>query len=195
MFLKLNPKKTEIMIIRSKKSNISVLDSTVLLDSEIKTSDKLKILGVVFDCHLTMEAHVNNITANCYSELKRLWSIRKFCSIPLCKTLVQAMVTSRLDYCNSLLFNLPQNLAAKLDRVQTACIKFIYKVPRIFSNYVYMQELHWLPVEYRVKFKILTFIFRVSTDMAVLIYMKKMFRRPTQRRSSRNVTGNNFEAP
>ena len=75
MFLKLNTEKTEIMIIRSKKSNISVPDSTVLLDSEIKSSDKLKMPRVFFDCHLTMVLHVNNIIAICYSQFKRLWSI------------------------------------------------------------------------------------------------------------------------
>ena len=64
----------------------------------------MKNLGFTLDCHLTMNAHVSNIARSCYLELRRLASIRGFLTSAATVTLVSALVLSRIDYCNPLLF-------------------------------------------------------------------------------------------
>ena len=68
---------------------------------------KSKNLGVTLDCLLTMKTHVSNLVRTANFELCRISSIRHLLSTHATKTLVYAFVLSRLDYCNSLLFDCP----------------------------------------------------------------------------------------
>ena len=100
--LKLNDSKTELMLVTSKRSkHLHNLPTSI---TQIPFKQSVKNLGFTLDCHLTMNAHVSNIARTCYSELRRLASIRRFLTSTATATLVSAFVLSRIDYCNSLLF-------------------------------------------------------------------------------------------
>ena len=71
------------------------------------------------------------------------------------ETLVHAFVTSRVDWCNSLLFGLPDTTVSKIQTVHNACAKFLTGGKRFDSATEKCKELHWLPVKYRIKYKIL----------------------------------------
>ena len=70
------------------------------------------------------------------------------------KTLVHALVLSRLDYCNSVLANLPEVTLAPLIRVQHSAARLIQNLRRQDSVSLVMMELHWLPLHHRITFKL-----------------------------------------
>ena len=78
--------------------------------------------------------------------------IRKFLSFEAAKTLVQALVISRLDYCNSVLYGIPAIHTNKLQRVQNAATRLLTNKPRYSNITPVMVDLHWLPVRFRILF-------------------------------------------
>ena len=86
--------------------------------------------------------------------------IRKFLSFDNTQVLVNAFVTSRLDYCNGVLYGLPATELQKLQRVQNAAARLICNVGRFDHISPTLKMLHWLPVKYRIDFKILLITYK-----------------------------------
>lgn len=82
------------------------------------------------------------------------------------ESLIDACITSRLDYGKSLLYGLPKWLIQKLQRVQKACALLIYNAPRHCHITPLLHELHWLSVSQRILFKILLPCFKVINGKA-----------------------------
>ena len=66
-------------------------------------------LGVILDQSLSMQSHVNIVARVCYSYLSKIARIRRFLDKEECKKIVHASVISKLDYCNVLLYGLPDS--------------------------------------------------------------------------------------
>ena len=80
----------------------------------ISPVDCVRNLGVHMDQHLTITHHETAVCAACNYHLNRLSSIRHYLTTEATKSTVNALVTSRLDYYNSLLVNLPASQILRL---------------------------------------------------------------------------------
>ena len=129
---KLNDTKTELMFVTSKRTKLlhNLSTSITIGNAQIPFKQSVKKLGFTLDCHLTMNAHVNNIAWTCYSELGRLASIRRFLTSTATATLVSAFVLSRIDYCNSLLFGSTRDVTYHLQRIQNYAARVILRLPK-----------------------------------------------------------------
>ena len=88
----------------------------------IKPTDKARNIGVVFDDTLTMSFHINNIVKGAFYHLRNIAKIRKYISTATAEILVHSFISSKLDFCNSLLHGLPNYEINKLQNVQNAVI-------------------------------------------------------------------------
>ena len=76
------------------------------------------------------------------------------------ETLVHAVISSRLDYCNSLFFNVSRENINKLQKVQNAAARLVVRKRKRQSIAGSIAKLHWLRVESRIIFKILLLVYK-----------------------------------
>ena len=107
-----------------------------------------------------MADHVASVYRSTYYHLRQIRPTLQSLSRDAAKTLVQAFISSRLDYCNSVLYGVTDNLFQRLQSVQNAAVRLITRTGRREHISPVLQELHWLPVRRRVDFKLATLMFK-----------------------------------
>ena len=93
--------------------------------------------------------------------------IRKYLSLDSLLALIHAFITSRLDFCNGLLYGLPKSQIAKLQRVQNAAARLAMTIGKYSHVTQVLQDLHWLPVSARIYFKILILVFKAIHGLSL----------------------------
>ena len=81
-------------------------------------------------------------------------------------TVIQAFVSSRLDYCNSVLNGITENLFQRLQSVQNAAARLITQTGRREHITPVLRQLHWLPVRRRVEFKLAVLVYKALHGLA-----------------------------
>ena len=140
------------------------LDTISVAGCRVLVSDKpISNLGVSFNQTMSMASQVRHVISSAYFHLRSIGRVRKMLTVAATKQMVQALVISRLDYCNSLLTGLPDCLWERLEMVQhqAACLIF-GKMDRHqpVSVSALMMELHWLPVRWRIQFMVLCLMYK-----------------------------------
>ncbi len=165
--LQLNLAKTELLVVSANPS----LDHNFtfqLGSSTITPSKTARNLGVVIDDKLNFSDHIAKTARSCRFALYNIRNIRPFLSEHVTQHLVQALVLSRLDYCNALLAGLPANSIKPLQLIQNAVAILIFNEPKRMHVTPLFINLHWLPIAARIKFKALMFAYRTTTGSAPL---------------------------
>ena len=129
--LKLNPSKTEFLLIGSKSQREKFFPFAVL-DNEINPADSARNLGVFLDSGLNFLQHISQVSSSCFYHIRDLKRSKKSLPLALAKQVAVALVTSKLDYCNSLLHRIPAKDLQKLQRVQN-CLVSKYHVSELSS--------------------------------------------------------------
>ena len=161
-FMKINPDKTEIMLYRPPGLEKEVIIKGVIIENQcIFFSNLAKNVGVWLDVHMTMDKHINSVVSHCYKILKDIGRIKKCLQKKHLETLVHAVTSNRLDYCNSLFININKDNIYKLQKVQNVAARLILGKRRRDSAKLALYELHWLNVNTRITFKILLLVYKV----------------------------------
>ena len=144
----MNDEKTEFVLIGSRQQLSKVNGPHITIgDSDISPAIKARNLGVILDSSLSLNHHVPVLFRSA--------------SLNPCVTeqIVHSFVTSRLDMGNSLLFGLPQDQITRLQRIQNAAARLVTLTRKSSHITPVLKELHWLPVGYRIVFKLLLIVF------------------------------------
>ena len=171
--LQLNPAKTELIWFGSKANlkKMDHLDLNLYIGADvIKPVSVVRDLGVFLDSELSMRHHINTVVRSCFFHLRRLKSVRRILGAEVTSGLVSAFVTTRLDYCNSVLAGLPQSTIDPLQRVQNAAARLVAGTGTRDHITPVLRSLHWLPIKFRIIYKlcVLMHLVRVGRSPAYL---------------------------
>ena len=152
--LKLNNDKSEFLFLHSRFRH-SLPPSTISVGMEnIRPSQQARNLGVIFDDTMLLSPHVNTIVKGAFYHIRNISKIRKYISKSTTEILIHSFVGSKLDFCNSLLFGAQKRDIVRLQSVQNAAARIIAGLKKRDHITETLRDLHWLPIEERIVFKI-----------------------------------------
>ncbi len=163
--LQLNLAKTELLVFPATPT--LQYDFTIKLGYfTINTSSSAKNLGVIFDDQLTFKEHIAKTARSCRFALHNIGKINSFLTQHAAHLLVQALVISRLDYCNAILAGLPLCTIKPLQMIQNAAAQLVFSEPKMAPVTPLFISLHWLSVAACIKVKTLMLAYRIVTGSA-----------------------------
>jgi len=159
--LKLNADKTQFIWLGSPQQLASVrMEELSIGGAAVAPVDTARDLGVTLDAQLTLDKHVDSVVRSCFYQLRQLRSIRRSLTGDALLTLVHAFITSRVDYCNAVLYGVAGYVLRRLQSVLNAAARLITGVRRYEHITPTLRDtLHWLPVPQRITFKIALTVF------------------------------------
>ena len=154
-FLLLNETKTELITISHSQSTFPPLSVN---NSLIQPKPFITNLGFIFDTNLNYYRHISNLCKLSNLHIYKIRSIRKFITTKSCSILINSLIFSRLDYCNSILCSLPSISISKIDRIIRASTRITFNLS--YSEYTasvssLLSSLKWLTFKNRCLFKLL----------------------------------------
>ena len=158
--LKLNPEKTEFIVFGSKsqRQKLSSYFPVSIFGSLIHPVDSVRNLGVWFDAEFSFSEHVKRTCKACFLQMRDLRRIRQYLTAEVAVLVANALVSSRLDYCNPLFRSLSCLNLHKLQSIQNTLARIVTNHRRYAHVTPILKQLHWLPMKYRCMFKTATLV-------------------------------------
>ena len=166
--LMINDSKTEFMLIGTKAQLQKTKSATLTIDEYIisPSTEPLRNLGAWFDCHFNLNFNITKTCRSAFFHLHNIRRVRKYLSMESAEKLVHAFITSRLDYCNSLLYGLPHCALTKLQRVQNAAARVLYLAPR----FCHITKILLLPFQSHNNWQILCFLHLIERSLELILH-------------------------
>ena len=131
-----------------------------ILGSLLHPVDSVRNLGVWFDADFSFSEHIKGTCKACFLQMCDLRRIRKYLTSEVAVLAANALVSSRLDYCNSLFRGLSGFNQHKLQSIQNTLARIVTNHRKYAHVTPILQKLHWLPVKYRCIFKTATLVYK-----------------------------------
>ena len=157
----MNLEKTEFILFGSSKLlPYCTKDNINVCGDQVSKFDKTELLGIWLDSNLNFRCHINMKCRTAILNIQKLKHIINVLTPEAARLIVHGMVTSHLDYANALYYGLPEFSIKKLQRVQNMAVKVILGKRKSDSSRDCLMALHWLPVQERIEYKILTLVYK-----------------------------------
>ena len=130
--LELNPTKTEAIILHLplRSSTLPEPPPISLDNTTLPYSQNVRNLGFHIDTTLSLDYHLIHMHKSIHYHLHCLRLIRHSIPLPIAITIASSYIIPLFDYCNSLLFNLPDYKLIKLQQLQNAVVRCLHLLPR-----------------------------------------------------------------
>ena len=178
---------------KAKMSKLPQL-SLHLGEHEILPSSSVRNLGIVFDSCLSMDDHITSVIRSCSMHMRNISRIRQYLTLDATKSLIHALVTSRLDYGNALLYGIADCQLHRLQLIQNSAARLITKSSKRDHITPILFKLHWLPVHCRIRYKILLYAFKTLCGLGPE-YLNTMIKRYQPTRYLRSEGQNLLQIP
>ena len=186
--LKMDTAKTEFIYFgnqcqldKCKAETINVAEDLIL------RTNSIKYLGVQMDSNLNFKQHITQKCCSAMFNFLRIKSIRHLLDEDTTASLCLNLCISHLEYCNSLLYGLPDTSMAKLQRIQNMCASLVLRRSKFESATQALLQLHWLSVKQQIAFKILTLTYKCVHGIGPQ-YLQKLISKPKPTRDNLRST-------
>ena len=155
--LKLNPDKTEFLLIGNERQRSKYLSvfPIELLGVKFNPAKSARNLGAIFDKNFIFRLHISAVISWCFYHMWDLWLIRRHLDLDSAKLLATALVSSRLAYCNSLLYGIADIDLKRVQRAQNQLARrLVTNSSPLTCSLPLLRSLHWLAIRFRILFKI-----------------------------------------
>ena len=153
-------------------------------DSIIQQSSKVRDLGVIFDQFLSFDDYISSVCRSTHFHLRNIGRIRHSIYHHATAQLIHALISTRLDYCYSVLYNLPKSSILRLQRIQNQAARILTRTPCRDHITEVLIDLHWLKIKERIVYKILIFTFKAFIDRTDPLYLCELIE---QQKSNTNT--------
>ena len=126
--------------------------------------------------------------------MRDLRRIRRLLHLDSAKLLATALVSTRLDHCNSLLYGIADIDLTRLQRVQNQLARQVTKSPPFTRSIPLLHSLHWLPVRFRILFKINLLTYKTLSEKQP-VCLHSMLAASIPSRSPRSKNDNSLSVP
>ncbi len=133
-----------------------------------RCQDSVRNLGVLFDSNLSFDSRISSICKTELFHLENISKLRPMLSMSNAEMLINAFMTSRLDYCNALFGGCSARLINKLQMVQNAADRVLTRTRKYDHISPVLSTLHWLPIKHRIDLKILLITYKALNGSSVL---------------------------
>ena len=158
------------LLFHSKFRNGLSLKCIHLENERIPIVAKARNLGIIFDKFMSFDDQIIQLLCKLsLYHLRNLFRILRYLSEKSASMVVHAFITSKIDYCNSLYFGLPKYQVKRLQQLQNTSACFVTKAGTYDHITPLFVELHWLPVSYRIGFKLLLLVYKALNGPVLAI--------------------------
>ena len=159
--LKMNPSKTEFIYFGFNRQLAKCSENEILVAGDlILRSEVIRYLGVWMDSSLNFKTHTTKKCQCAMINFLRIRKIRHLLDTDTTASLCLSLCISHLDYCNAVLYKIPKVTLAKLQQIQNMCACLVLRKSKRDSISECLKQLHWLPVQQRIEFKLLVLTYK-----------------------------------
>jgi len=181
--LTLDSCKVEFLLIKLKNQLAKIHNSS------LDTSHSARNRGFVFDERLTLSDQITALSKACYYHICQLRCIRPYLDSSTACTTATSVIHSKLDYCNSIYYELSNSQLSRLQQIQNSRVHTVVKAPKSCHISPILRSLHWLRISECIEYKLLSLTYKVLT-ITKLPYLHNLIstQRPCRTCSSSIVT-------
>jgi hypothetical protein len=163
--LSINAGKTQPMIIGTRKYLNDLKGKEIpqlrIGGQKVQYCETAVNLGITFDQTLCWNAHVDSLCKKVLSILCQLRRNSLNFPLEIKKLIVNSIIFPHLDYGSVIMEDMHKVYKIKVQRLQNACIRFIFNLPKGIHVTKYYKELGWLKIEQRRKLNKLSLLYSV----------------------------------
>ena len=185
-YLKFNKMKTECIIFHTKRLIPPPLSHIKIANSNIKIQTEITTLGIILDNNLTLNNQISSIVKQCNNKLYQLNQIKHLLNQSSLKIITSAYIISKLDYCNSLLTDIPKIQEKRLNKTINQTCRLIFKLSKRTHTTYYRKKLKCLTFKNRSIYKTLNII-----HTAIHLNLPKYIRNSIEYKETTNLRSSN----
>ena len=143
------------------------------------TDIQLRLWEPHWTLNLTMESHIKALSSSCFYHIRLFKQICSSLDYDMAISVASALVSSCLDHVNSILYGAASKHTNRLQRVQKALARTVmhqHSRGSPLSSTALLQNLHWLPIEWCIRFKLATLAYK-ALDTGQPPYLAELLRR------------------
>ena len=194
--LPLNPSKTEFLLIGTKQQRLkfSQLTTLSLGNDIIPVSSSACNLGFIFDSDMSFTDQINSLSKSCHFHIRDIRRIRHLLPLSAATALANSLVSSKLDYCNSLYNGISQANLNKIQRIQDTLARVVTNTSKFEHITPILEKLHWLPIKQRIDYKLCLLTYKtLQIQQPTYLYNSLSF--PSQSLSTRSSDSSVLSIP